>query len=57
MPPDESMPADDATMMDHVALECMNAIEAKDKAAFRECFHVLVADILNNLSDEMEKPE
>ncbi len=40
---------DNEVMMDHVALECMHAIETKDKEAFLDSFHVLVADILNKL--------
>lgn len=48
---------DDSALMDHVALECMDAIENKDKAMFREAFHVLVAHILEDLSDEMEPKE
>lgn len=48
---------DSEMMMDQCALECMNAIESKDKEAFRQAFHVLVADILEKLSDEMEPTE
>jgi hypothetical protein len=49
--------SDHEALMDHVALECMNALEMKDKEGFRDAFHVLVADILNKLSDEMESKE
>ncbi len=45
---------DDEAVLDHMALECMHAIEAKDKEAFRDCFEMLVTDIVNRLSDEME---
>jgi len=45
---------DHEALMDHVALECMNAIEAKDKAAFKESFGVLMADILGKMSAEHE---
>lgn len=48
---------DNESMMDHCALECMRAIESKDKEAFREAFHVLVADILDKLSMDMEMDE
>lgn len=48
---------DHEALMDHCALECMNALEMKDKEGFRDAFHVLVADILNKLSDEMESKE
>lgn len=48
---------DDDSVMDHVALECMTAIENKDKTAFMDSLHVLVADILHDLSDEMEPKE
>ncbi len=48
------MDEDSESLMDHCALECMNAIESKDKTAFRQAFEVLVTDILTKLSDEME---
>lgn len=61
MQPDEMPPSDDMgdheALMDHCALECMNALEMKDKEGFRSAFHVLVADILNKLSDQMESKE
>ncbi len=47
--------ADDKAVMEHCALECMNAIENKNKEAFLDSFHVLVADILNKL--EMSEDE
>lgn len=46
-PEDKSM--DNDTVLDHCALECMNAIENKDVSAFRESFHVLIAHILSDL--------
>lgn len=47
---------DDETMMDQVALECMHAIDKKDKQAFMDSLHVLIADILNKMgSDEGDK--
>lgn len=45
---------DNDAVMDHVALECMHAIEMKDKAQFLESFHVLVADILNRMESKDE---
>lgn len=48
------MDDDNEAVMDHCALECMKAIETKDRPAFREAFHVLVADILNKISMDME---
>lgn len=53
MPEDQSPESDNETMMDHCALECMHAIEAKDKAAFRESFETLVADLIM----KMQKPD
>ena len=37
-------------VMNHVALECMHAIEDKDTYGFMESLHVLIADILNKMS-------
>lgn len=51
------MSDDKEAMLDHCALECMQAIETKDKQAFREAFHVLVADILDKMSMDMEMDE
>lgn len=42
---------DDDAMLDQVAQECMDAIEKKDKEAFMECFHVLVGDLLQKMSN------
>lgn len=55
---DEYEPSDDDMMMDQVAAECMAAIEAKDKDAFIECIHVLLADLINKMSSPVapEKP-
>jgi hypothetical protein len=57
MQPEANQSSDDDTIMDHCALECMNAIEMKDAGAFRESFHTLLADVLHRLSDEMEPEE
>lgn len=40
---------DHEALMDHCALECMHAIEAKDTEKFVESLHVLVGDLLNKL--------
>ncbi len=41
-----------ADVMTHVAKECMDAIENRDKEAFLDSFHVLVADIMDKISME-----
>ncbi len=43
---------DNDALMDHVALEMMHAIENKDKRAFIDAFHALVADLLNKMGSE-----
>ena len=48
---------DNDEMMNHVALECMSAIESRDKELFKQAFHVLVADILNKVSEDMESKD
>lgn len=48
---------DHEEMMDQCAVECMEAIESKDKEKFREAFEVLVADILNKMGDNDEGEE
>ena len=48
---------DHESMMDMCAMECMHAIENKDKDAFRDAFQVLVSDIVTKMSNEMEKTE
>lgn len=47
-PEDEQ--ADDDTMMDHIALEMMHAVDSKDHGAFRDGFKVLVAHTLKGMS-------
>ena len=42
-------------MMDHVALECMHAIENKDKEAFMSSLHALVSDIVDDMQGEPER--
>lgn len=51
---DEAMSheGDEEQIMDHVAMECMHAIENKDKSAFKDAFHVLVSDIVNKMMPE-----
>lgn len=48
---------DDDALMDHVALECMHAIETKDKQMFLDSFRVLVADILQSMGVDEEEGE
>lgn len=48
---------DDNELMNHVALECMHAIEAKDKEGFMSALHVLMADLLNKMSAEPAEEE
>lgn len=43
---------DHSMMMDQCAMECMEAIESKDKAKFKDAFDVLVADILHRMEAE-----
>ncbi len=43
---------DQDTMLDHVAMECMDAIERKDKKAFMDAFHVLVADLMMKMQKD-----
>lgn len=50
-----SVKGDHEELMNHVALECMHAIGAKDKAAFLDSFHVLVADAINKMMPEEGK--
>ena len=49
--------SDDDMMLDHIAMECMQAMEMKDAAGFRDSFQALLADVLHRLSDEMEPEE
>jgi hypothetical protein len=46
---------DHEMMLDHVALECMNAIESKDKADFKAAFQVLLADCILKMNPEMDE--
>lgn len=57
MQPEDMQDDDSDAILDHVALECMNAIESKDKDVFMQAFEVLVTDILDKFSDEMESKE
>lgn len=45
----ESGESDHEMMIDQCAVECMEAIESKDKAKFREAFEVLIADLLSKM--------
>ena len=46
---------DHEAMLDQVASEAMSAIENKDRGMFRDAFHVMVSDIVNKMSREMEE--
>lgn len=52
MQPKESDASDNQAMMEHCALEAMNAIESKDKGAFLEAFHCLIADVLSKIGPD-----
>lgn len=45
---------DDSALLDHVALECMHAIEMKDKSMFLEAFQVLVSHIVSEMCEPDE---
>jgi hypothetical protein len=44
-------------LLDDVAMECMEAIENKDKETFKDALHVLISDIIHKMSMEMEEME
>jgi uncharacterized protein involved in copper resistance len=44
-------------LLDDVAMECMEAIENKDKEAFRDALHVLISDVIHKMSMEMDQME
>lgn len=48
---------DNEALMDQCALEMMHAIESKDKTAFLDSFHCLVADCMQKMSPEMDEGE
>ena len=48
---------DSESVMDQVALECMNAIETKDKESFKDAFHVLVCDVVGKMMGDKEGDE
>lgn len=48
---------DDSALLDHVALECMHAIEMKDKDMFLSSFKVLVAHICESMTEQNEDME
>lgn len=45
----DDMDGDHDAIIDHVALECMHAIESKDKEKFMDAFHVLVGDLIEKM--------
>lgn len=48
---------DDDAIMDHVALECMNAIQQNDKETFKNSFEALVSHIVQDMGMENEGDE
>lgn len=40
---------DDEMIQDHVALECMNAIQMNDKEAFKNSFEALVSKVVRDM--------
>ena len=54
---EESEDSDHEMMMDHVAMECMQALETKDKAAFKDAFQVLVADCMSKMSPDQDEEQ
>lgn len=61
MPPEQAaaegvgLSDDQESILDHCAMECMEAIERKDKETFRQAFKVLIADIIDKVSEPMEQ--
>jgi hypothetical protein len=49
--------ADEQALLDQVAMEAMNAIENKDKAAFREAFEVFVVSVIHKLTEPETEEE
>jgi hypothetical protein len=51
---------DDEEILNHVALEAIHAVDAKDASAFREALHTMILDTLmsleesDDISDETE---
>lgn len=49
---------DTESLMDQCAMEMMNAMESKDKGAFRDSFRVLVAHTMHEMgTDENSKED
>lgn len=51
------MDEDNESLMDHCALEAMNAIEGKDAPGFRDAFHILITDIIQKLQNDLDSKE
>ncbi len=47
----------DEELMDHVAMEAVHAVHARDHDGFKNALHVMVSHTLKKLSDEMESKE
>ena len=52
MPENKEADSDMEAILDSCALDCMQAIESKDKNKFKAAFEVLVADVVNRLSSD-----
>lgn len=52
--PDEQ-DSDHEAVLDQVAREMMDAIGKKDKSQLLECFHVLVADMIDKMSSDKQE--
>jgi hypothetical protein len=48
----DTEPSDDDMILDQCARECMQAIENKDKEAFVESLHMLLADLMQKMSSD-----
>lgn len=53
----EDKQSDDDIMMDHVALEAMHAMDRKDKEAFKDSFHLLLAHTLMKMGLDTDNGE
>jgi hypothetical protein len=49
--------SDHDTLMDHVSLELMSALESGDKELFKQALHVLVEDIVNSMQGDEGEDE
>lgn len=45
------------SLMDHISLELMSALESGDKELFKQALHVLVEDIVNSMQGDESEDE